>query len=199
MTRSTFALALLETGRALRRPESLALRWRDRDEAEAPPVEIFGVLLGIAILGVALYGAVMRAVDGPAAMALGAFRAPLAAGGAWTIALPSLYIIGRALGSRLDSSTTLLAACLTVGFGALAMVGSAPITAFISWVLPFEVTRWLVNIIVFAGVGVAMTDVFLRVMGALEPERSRAFAVLWLGLVGAIGTELFVLFDVFHF
>ena len=199
MSSTAVAAAFLETGRAIRRPESLALRWRDRTGKSAPPVGVFFVLIGLAILGVATYGLVMRAADGPAAMALGALRAPLAAGGAWTLALPSLYIVGRALGSRLDGSTTLLAACLTVGFGALAMVGSAPITWFISYVLPFQASRWVVNVVVFAGVGVAMTDVFLRVMGKLEPERGRGFALIWLGLVGAIGTELFILFDVFHF
>ena len=49
---------------------------------------------------------------------------------------------------------------------------------------------------VFAAVGVAMVDVFSRVMAGLEPERGRAPA-LWLVLVGAIGAELFHAFGLF--
>jgi len=56
----------------------------------------------------------------------------------------------------------------------------------------------MVNIVVFAGVGTAMTDVFGRVMQTLEPERGRK--AVWLLLpVAAIGTELFVAFGLFRF
>jgi hypothetical protein len=44
-----------------------------------------------------------------------------------------------------------------------------------------------------------MVDVFLRVMKALEPERSTFYAFVWLCLVGAIGGELFALFHLFSF
>ena len=60
---------------------------------------------------------------------------------------------------------------------------------------------WLVrgvNLVVFAGVGVAMTDTFGRVMQVLEPERGR-WPVLWLAVVAAIGGELFYAFGLFQF
>ena len=56
----------------------------------------------------------------------------------------------------------------------------------------------LVNLTVFAGVGVAMIDVFQRVMGRLEPAR-QAPPTWWLVLVGTIGGELFYFFNLFHF
>jgi len=40
--------------------------------------------------------------------------------------------------------------------------------------------------------------VFSRVMERLEPSRGRAPAI-WLGLVGAIGAELFYAFGLFNF
>ena len=45
-------------------------------------------------------------------------------------------------------------------------------------------------------IGVAMIDVFSRVMAALEPERGRRPS-WWLLLVGAIGGELFYAFGLF--
>jgi hypothetical protein len=55
----------------------------------------------------------------------------------------------------------------------------------------------LVNLVVFAGVGVAMSDVFRRVMERLEPQH--VTPVWWLLLVGAIGGELFFFFGLFEF
>ena len=55
-----------------------------------------------------------------------------------------------------------------------------------------------VNLTVFAGVGVAMIDVFGRVMHGLEPRRM-APPTWWLVLVGAIGAELFYFFGLFQF
>ena len=59
--------------------------------------------------------------------------------------------------------------------------------------------RILVNLVIFAGVGVCMVDVFMRVMKALEPGRSRVFAFFWLALVGVIGSELMALVHLFNF
>jgi hypothetical protein len=56
----------------------------------------------------------------------------------------------------------------------------------------------LVNLVVFTGVGLSMSDVFGRVMAALEPERGR-LPLWWLGVVGAIGSELFYAFGLFQF
>jgi hypothetical protein len=81
------------------------------------------------------------------------------------------------------------------------MIASIPIT----WFFTVAVTgTWqpmvvlLVNLVVFSGVGVAMMDVFSRVMARLEPARGRAPAS-WLLLVGAIGAELFYAFGLLDF
>ncbi len=49
---------------------------------------------------------------------------------------------------------------------------------------------------VFTGVGIAMIDVFSRVIASLEPNRGR-WPTFWLLLVGAIGAELFYAFGLF--
>ena len=54
------------------------------------------------------------------------------------------------------------------------------------------------KLVVFTGVGIAMSDVFRRVMQALEPERNY-WPIWWLMLVAAIGAELFYKFDLFQF
>ncbi|HLL04820.1 MAG TPA: hypothetical protein VK539_29815 [Myxococcaceae bacterium] len=191
--------AILDVGVALRRPEEFTTRWRDRGLVPGPRPMIFPVLLGSAVLGIAAYGMVMRLHEGWGGMLGGMLKAPVAAGLAWIIALPALYILNSALGSKLDASTTLLAALATVSFGSLALLASVPITWFFGLALPYGFVRLGVNLAVFAGVGVCMVDVFLRTMKALEPERSRAYALLWLVLVGVIGAELMTLFSLFRF
>jgi hypothetical protein len=191
--------AILDVGVALRRPEEFTTRWRDRGLVPGPRPMIFPVLLGSAVLGIAAYGMVMRLHEGWGGMLGGMLKAPVAAGLAWIIALPALYILNSALGSKLDASTTLLAALSTVSFGSLALLASVPITWFFGLALPYGFVRLAVNLAVFAGVGVCMVDVFLRTMKALEPERSLAYALLWLVLVGVIGAELMTLFSLFHF
>lgn len=191
-----------EVGLALRRPEDLARRWRDRIESpdRAPGKAIFPVLVMTAILGLAAYGLTMGMHRGDAlTMLLAGAKAPLAAGTAWAVALPALYIINSATGSRLDASTTVLAALTTCSFGALAMLAGVSVNWFFTLALPYTAVRWLVSITIFAGVGIAMTDVFLRIMLALEPDRRRATPYLWLGLVGVIGTEMMVLLNMFNF
>jgi hypothetical protein len=186
-----------EVGLALRRPEALAVRWRDRRQAATVKPIVFPVLLVNAILGLAAYGVTMGLDRGPHGMLLSALKAPLAAGTAWTLALPALYILNSAMGSKLDGSTTLLAALATVSFGALAMLASVPVNWFFMLATPWPAMRWAINITVFSGVGVCMTDVFMRVMKALEPDRHRGFAVLWLGLLAVIGTEMMALVHLF--
>jgi hypothetical protein len=189
-------LGVSEIGGALRRPEQFVVRWRDRSPAAPARSAVFPVLVANAVLGLAAYGLVMGMGGGAAGMLGHAVRAPLACGIAWGIALPALYIINTILGSRLDASTTALAALCTASFGALAMLASVPIRWFFSLTLPYPAVRLAVDLVVFAGVGVSMVDVFLRVMKALEPDRNRIFALLWLGLVAVIGGELLVLFHV---
>jgi hypothetical protein len=190
---------LRDIGLALRRPEEFVVRFRDRDRNDPTRGVIFPILIGNAVLGLAAYGLTMGLHRGPVGMLQAALRAPVACGAAWTIALPALYIINTVLGSRLDAKTTTLAALATASFGALAMLASVPISWFFGITLPYAPVRLIVNLVVFAGVGVCMIDVFLRVMKALEPDRSRLFALLWLGLVAVIGAELMVLLHVFEF
>src|SRR2546427_6078278 len=94
-----------------------------------------------------------------------------AAGIGWSLPLPALYILNSLSGSRLRLSTTFLAALVTTSWGGLAMIASIPINWFFSVSIPEVVpalagVKWvptlilLVNFVVFAGVGVAMIDVF---------------------------------------
>ncbi|MBC8114477.1 MAG: hypothetical protein H7062_08880, partial [Candidatus Saccharimonas sp.] len=53
-------------------------------------------------------------------------------------------------------------------------------------------------LIVFAGVGVSMVDVFGRVMQQLEPQRG-VIPIWWLVLVGIMGAELYYFFGLFRF
>jgi hypothetical protein len=186
-------------GIALRRPEELAVRWRDRPDLESRSSMLIPVLLANAVFGTAVYGLTMHLHAGLGGMLHGGVTAPLAAGGAWALALPALYILGAQMGSKLDFSTTLLAASLTVSFGALAMLASVPVNWFFTLALPYGSARLLVNLVVFTGVGVCMVDTFIRVMQALEPERDGTLAYGWLTLLGIIGAELFWLLGVFRF
>ena len=195
---------LAHVGQALREPEEFARRWHSGEALYS--WWIFAALALTAILGTTTYGLTMGLLGGPRAIALGAVRCTAAAGLAWGIALPALYIFNSLSGSRLHASTTLLAALVTTSWGGLAMIASIPINWFFSVALadlladPSRVA-WLVrgvNLVVFTGVGVAMTDIFGRVMQALEPARGR-LPVLWLAVVAAIGGELFYAFGLFQF
>jgi hypothetical protein len=77
-------------------------------------------------------------------------------------------------------------------------MASVPINWFFTAAVPIDWFVLLVNLVVFAGVGAAMADVFCRVMERLEPARGRAPG-WWLVLVGAIGGELFYAFGLFDF
>jgi len=188
--------AVAEVGFALRRPEEFTLKYRDAPDDPRRPA-LTAVLIANAVFGLSAYGLTMGLHGGASAMLSSAAKAPLAAGLAWALGLPALHILNSALGSRLDAGSTFLAALTTVSFGALAMLASVPIQWFFSMALPYPLVRFAVNAIIFGGVGVAMADTFLRVMRALEPERSRAFAFVWLCLLGVIGVELMTLFDLF--
>jgi hypothetical protein len=71
-----------------------------------------------------------------------------------------------------------------------------PVAWFFTVATPIGWVLLLVHLAVFASVGVAMIDVFSRVMERLEPQRGKAPA-WWLALVGAIGSELFYAFGLF--
>jgi hypothetical protein len=78
------------------------------------------------------------------------------------------------------------------------MIASIPISWFFTVALPYPAVILVVHLAVFAAVGVAMIDVFSRVMESLEPSRGRSPA-WWLTLVGAIGGELFYALGLFHY
>ena len=126
------------------------------------------------------------------------FVCTFAAGLAWAIPLPALYILNSLSGSRLAASSTLLAALVTVSWGGLAMIASIPINWFFTTTIPHPGIALIVNLIVFTGVGVSMTDVFRRVMLRLEPQRTVP-PLWWLAIVGVIGAELFYFFGLFQF
>lgn len=188
--------ALSEVGQAIRRPEQLALRWQDSPDRSY--LMLLSTLLANAAFGAAAYGVTMQMHHGLEGMVRGAIVTPLAGGVAWLMALPALYIFNSALGARLGVKPTALAASITVCFGAWAMLAAVPVNWFFTLAAPYDLTRILVNLLVFCGVGLAMADVFLRVLKALEPERTSGFGYVWLALVGVIGAELFYLFGAFE-
>jgi hypothetical protein len=183
-------------GEALRDPEAFALRW----QREGTPYNwwVFAALALTSISGTTAYGMVMGMLGGPGAMALDGLRCTAAAGIGWSLPLPALYILNSMSGSRLRPSTTFLAALVTTSWGGLAMIASIPISWFFSVALPYPGVLLVIHLAVFAAVGVAMIDVFSRVMERLEPERGR-MPSWWLVLVGAIGAELFYYLGLFRF
>jgi hypothetical protein len=186
--------ALAHVGEALREPEAFALRWHR--EGTPYHVAVFAALALTSIVGTTAYGIIMGLLGGPEAMLLAGLRCTAAAGIAWSLPLPALYILNSLSGSRLRPSTTFLAALVTTSWGGLAMLAAIPVSWFFTVALPYPRVLLAVHLLVFAIVGVAMVDVFGRVMASLEPERGRAPA-LWLVLVGAIGGELFYAFGLF--
>jgi hypothetical protein len=204
MVRAQLRSGLAHVGLALREPEEFARRFHAGEVLYTS--WIFVALALTAILGTSTYGLTMGLLGGPREIIRDALCCTAAAGLAWGIALPSLYIFNSLTGSQLRASTTLLAALVTTSWGGLAMIASIPINWFFTVAFadlvanPAHVT-WLVravNLVVFTGVGVCMTDIFGRVMQVLEPDRGRA-PVLWLAVVTAIGAELFYAFGLFQF
>ena len=203
MLRDQWRSGIAHVGLALREPEDFAAAWHEGSASYAPWVWI---ALGLtAILGTTTYGMTMGILGGAGEIARCGLLLTVAAGVAWGTALPALYILNSLAGSKLRASTTLLAALVTTSWGGLALIASIPINwlfsvALPSWPIPISVPFWvtLVNLVVFAGVGVSMLDVFGRVMRRLEPRRGRA-PTWYLALVAVIGSELFYAFGLFDF
>jgi hypothetical protein len=206
MLRERLLAGTAHVGMALKEPEAFALHWHR--EGTPYPWSVFTALALTAILGTTTYGMIMGLLGSPQRMLAAGLYCTLAAGIAWSLALPALYILNSLSGSRLRVSTTFLATLVTTSWGGLAMIASIPIAWFFTAALPAEVRLFslhfsraaavlVVHLVVFAGVGIAMCDVFRRVMQALEPERAY-WPIWWLMLVGAIGAELFYKFDLFQ-
>jgi hypothetical protein len=187
--------SVAHVGEALREPEAFALRWQ---QGGLYRWHVFAALALTAILGTTAYGLVMGLGRGPAAMFRSGLTCTLAAGTAWAVPLPALYILNSLTGSRLGAGTTFLAALVTTSWGGLALLAALPVGWFFAVALEtFPVAVLAAHLAVFAAVGVAMIDVFCRVIERLEPRRGRAPG-WWLLLVGAIGSELFYAFDLFR-
>jgi hypothetical protein len=192
----TLRTSFAHIGRALREPEDFAWKWHTGDQLY--PLWVWFGLVATAIVGTTTYGMTMGILGGVERIAAAGLSCTIAAGLAWGLPLPALYIFNSMLGSRLSVSSTVLAALVTTSWGGLAMIASIPINWFFTVAVPYAPFIFVVNLVVFAGVGVAMIDVFGRVMDRLEPSRGRAPAV-WLALVAAIGAELFYFFGLFQF
>jgi hypothetical protein len=183
-------------GQALHDPEAFAVDWQEHGAPGA--WWVFAALTLTAIAGTASYGLILGLTGGAGHMLRSSVCLTVAAGIAWGLPLPALYILNSLTGSRLTPGTTFLAALVTTSWGGLALIASIPISLFFTTALPYPVVVLLTNLVVFSGVGLSMVDVFGRVMAQLEPQRGRAPAV-WLVLVGAIGAELFYYFGLFSF
>jgi len=197
MFRTRLRASFAHISQALREPEAFALRWHH----EGAPYDwsVFLALSLTAILGTTTYGMIMGLLGGTREMLLASVRCTAAAGIAWSLPLPALYVLNSLAGSRLRASTTFLAALVTTSWGGLAMIASIPVAWFFSVALPTHGgVILLIHLAVFAAVGVAMIDVFCRVLAALEPNRGKTPG-WWLLLVGAIGGELFYAFGLFQF
>jgi hypothetical protein len=196
MIREHAQSGIAHVGLALRDPETFAARY-DRGEVEYR-WWVWGALFATAILGTTTYGMTMGINGGASAILAKGAACTAAAGLAWLIPLPALYILNSLAGSRLSATSTILAALVTVSWGGLAMIASIPVNWFFSASVPHAGFLFGVNVAIFAAVGVAMIDVFGRVMRRLEPHRGTA-PVWWLILVSAIGIELFYFFGLFDF
>lgn len=187
---------IAHVGQALRSPEEFAVAWNDGQVSYRWWVWLS--LMGTAILGTATYGMTMGLLGHASDVIHKGLSCTLAAGLAWGIPLPALYILNSLSGSRLPLSSTFLSALVTTSWGGLAMIASIPINWFFSVAVPHAGFVLFVNLTVFTGVGVAMIDVFNRVMRRLEPLRETT-PTWWLLIVGAIGSELFYSFGLFDF
>ena len=168
MFRQYLRSGISHVGVALRDPEDFAAAWNRGETLYRWPV--WAALLLTAIIGTTTYGMTMGLLGGAGSVVTKGIICTLAAGLAWAIPLPALYILNSFSGSRLSVSSTLLAALVTVSWGGLAMIASIPINWFFTAAIPHPGFVLVVNLIVFAGVGVSMTDVFGRVMERLEPH-----------------------------
>ena len=196
MSRAHLRSGITHVRQALLDPEAFAVRWNKGEVHYQWWVWLSLVMT--AILGTTTYGMTMGLLGGDSEILHKGMACTVAAGLAWGIPLPALYILNSLSGSRLPASSTLLAALVTTSWGGLAMIASIPINWFFTASVPHSGFILLINLVVFTGVGVAMIDVFQRVMHKLEPQRETA-PIWWLMLVGAIGAELFYCFGLFDF
>lgn len=196
MIRDRLRRNLASIHEALREPEDFALRWHL--EGQPYPWSVFAALALTAIVGTTTYGLILGLTGGLERMIRCGASFTLAAGISWSLPLPALYILNSLTGSRLRASTTFLAALVTTSWGGLALLASIPIAWFFTIAVSNVLILFAVHLAVFASVGVAMADVFSRVLERLEPRRGR-WPAWWLLLVGVLGAELFHALGLFSF
>lgn len=183
----------------VRRPEVLVERWSRRHEGPAPSAGLFFVLALSGALGLAMYGVTMGLPHGLEHMGRVALLVPLSAVIAWSLCLPSLYVIYAALGASLGRSTVLLAALATFCFGSIARLASAPLSWFFGIALPVPALLTGLHLLVFGVTALAMLATFVRVMRTLAPRVPAVVPLVWLVCVGLIDAELKALLSVFVF
>ena len=98
MFRSRLHAGLAHVGLALREPEAFTLRWH----REAAPYAwwVFAALALTAVAGTLSYGLTLGILGGPQRMVACALACTAAAGIAWAVPLPALYILNSLTGSR---------------------------------------------------------------------------------------------------
>jgi hypothetical protein len=206
MLRQTVRANLAHVGQALREPEEFTLAWHQQSVDYRPTVWLALALTAIA--GTLTYGMTMGIGLGPRVIAEKGLLMTLAAGLAWGVPLPALYILGCFAGSRLSASTTLLAALVTTSWGGLALLASVPIYWFFHVAIPALAPELFservahgivaaVNLLVCAGVGLSMADVFWRVISTVEP-RHEGQPFWFPALIAVIGGQLFYLFGILN-
>jgi hypothetical protein len=202
MSRDELRQGVAAVGQALREPEAFALAWHHRHARYRAWVWL--ALLATATAGTLTYGLTLGIHAGPRSMLEKSLLFTVAAALAWCLPLPALYILNSLTGSRLAASTTVLSALVTVSWGGLALISSVPINWFFSVAIPSlpeellsaRAAGWLVSAVhmaVMLGVGLAMADVFCRVIERLEPPRGRQPGWVLL-LVAAIGFQVAYVF-----
>src|SRR5436190_23461701 len=100
MFRVNFQESLRHVGLALEEPEAFALRWHK--QGAVYPWWVFAALALTAMVGTITYGMTMGLAGGPGRMFVSGLSCTLAAGIAWSLPLPALYILNSLSGSRLQ-------------------------------------------------------------------------------------------------
>src|ERR1700722_6922977 len=99
MLRNHLRSCVAHVGLALREPEAFALRWHR--EGAPYPWAVFAALALTAIVGTTTYGMTMGMLGGVGHMLQSGMACTAAAGIAWSLPLPALYILNSLTGSRL--------------------------------------------------------------------------------------------------
>jgi hypothetical protein len=163
MFRDQLRSGIAHVGQALRDPEVFAVRWNQGDADYRWWVWLS--LAATAILGTTTYGMTMGLLGKPGLIFYKGGVCTLAAGLAWSLPLPALYILNSLSGSRLSASSTLLAALVTTSWGGLAMIASIPI----NWFFSVRELVTMIHLAKFTGAPASRTeDLISQIAAAVE-------------------------------